>query len=176
MYTGVALIAALFLWQSSVPAGTSVHARLQTTVKTETSQAGDEVVAFVVRSVLSADTVVVPQGSVLHGRVETVQPATRAGEGRVRLVFREIEFPNGQRVQAWITNSFTADTPKRDARSIAFTGIGATAGALIGGKTARVAGLLGGAIVGFVISGSRDALKSKDLTLGTGQEIVLEFR
>ena len=175
MYTGVALIAALFLWQSSVPAGTSVTARLQTTVKTATSDVGDEVVASVVRSVLSADTVVVPQGSVLHGRVETIQPATRASEGRVRLVFSEIEFPNGQRVQTWITNSFTAKTPKRNARHIAFTGIGAAAGSLIGGKTARVAGLLGGAIVGFVISGSRDSPKSKDLTLETGQEIVLEF-
>ena len=168
MFIGAALLAALFLVQSQVPAGTSVTVRLQTTVKTETSQVGDEVVAVVSRSVA------VPQGSRLFGRVETIQPATRTGEGRVRLVFREIEFPDGRRIPAWITNSFAADTPKRSARYIVFTGIGATAGALIGGKTARVAGLFGGAVVGFVIAGSRDAAKLQDLTLRNGQEIILE--
>jgi hypothetical protein len=170
MFIGTALLAAIFLVQSQVPAGTSITATLQSTVRTETSQAGDEVVAVVARSVA------VPQGSRLFGRVETIQPATRAGEGRVRLVFREIEFPDGRRIQTWITNSFSADTPKRGARYIVLTGIGAAAGALIGGKTARIAGLLGGTVVGFVIAGSRDAAKPQDLTLRNGQEIFLEFQ
>ena len=176
MYTGVALIAAMFLFQSSAPVGTSLTAKLQTAVKTETSRIGDEVVASVSRNIVAANTVVVPQGSLLYGRVETIQPATRATEGRVRLVFREIQLPNGERVQTWITNSFTAEPPKRNTRYIAYTAIGAAGGTLIGGKRARVAGLLGGAIVGFVIAGTRETVKLQDLTLRTGQEISLEFR
>lgn len=175
MYTEAALIAALFLAQSPVPAGTAIAAKLETTVKTSTSKVGDEVLASLVRNVSLANTVVVPQGSLLRGRVETIQPATRDTEGRVRLVFREIEFPNGQRVRTWITNSFTANTPNQIARYIAHTGLGAAAGALIGGKTARVAGILGGALAGFVIAGSRNAAGLQDLTLKAGQQIQLEL-
>ena len=176
MHTGVALMAALLLQAPpAIPAGTSITAKLERTVETATSRAGEEVVASVAKNILSADMVVVPQGSMLRGRVETIQSATRDTEGRVRLVFREIQFPNGQRIQTWITNSFTAGLPNRNARYIAYTAIAATAGGLIGGKHARVAGILGGTIVGFVIAGSRNAPKLQDLTLKPGRQIQLEL-
>ena len=175
MYTGAALIAALFLAQSAVPAGTFIAARLETGVKTATSKVGDEVVASLARNISLTDTVVVPKGSLLRGRVETIQPATRDTAGRVRLVFREIEFLNGRRVQTWVTNSFSAGTPKRNARYAVYIGLGATAGGLIGRKTARVAGILGGALAGFVIAGNRDTHTFPELTLKAGQQIELQL-
>jgi hypothetical protein len=176
MYTRLLLSAALFLGQMSVPAGMPVEARLETTVNTATSRVGDEVLASLNRSMGSGSSVAVPRGSLLRGRVETIQAATADSEGRVRLVFREIQFAGGQRVQTWITNSFTADTPKRNARYIAYTAIGATAGGLIGGKTARVAGIFGGTIVGFVLAGSRNPSILQNLTLKAGEQIQLELR
>jgi len=95
--------------------------------------------------------IVVPQGSRLNGRVETVEPATRDGEARVRLVFREIEFADGRRISTWITNSFAASRPPATFVR-ALYGNRAAGGALIGGKAARVAGILGGTLIGFVIA------------------------
>jgi hypothetical protein len=169
MYTSAAVLAVMFLQlpQSvSVPAGAVITAKLESTVTTASSRQGDEITAAVVRGL--------PGGSRLHGRVETIQSATPDAEGRVRLVFREIEFRDGQRVQTWITNSFTAGTPKRGLRYVVYTAAGATAGALAGGKRARVTGLLGGTILGLVIAARPDP-GPKNLTLKAGREIRLEL-
>jgi hypothetical protein len=166
----------LLLAQSgSVPAGTMVQAKLETAVKTASSEVGDAVVAVLTRPVVAADKIMVPGGSRLHGRVETIQAATRANEGRVRLVFREIQLPDGKRISTWITNSFVAPTPKRAARYVVYMGIGAAAGAVIGGKTGRVAGVIGGVLTGFVIAGNRSGPILRDLTLKEGQQIRLQL-
>src|SRR5262245_39119547 len=99
MYTSAVLLAVMFLQlPPSIPAGAVITARLETTVNTASSQEGDEILAAAVKGL--------PHGSRLHGRIETIQAARRDAEGRVRLVFREIEFANGERAQTWITNSF----------------------------------------------------------------------
>jgi hypothetical protein len=116
---------------------------------------------------------VVPAGVRLNGRVETIEAATDASEGRVRLVFREIEFPGGRRVPAWITNSFAASPPKRTLRYVLYTGLGAVAGGLIGGKKARVTGILGGTTVGFVIASNSGDEKLPDLELKAGKVVRL---
>jgi len=167
MYTSVAVLALMFLQQpQSIPAGAVISARLDRTVNTASSQQGDEIVATVVKGL--------PQGSRLVGRIETIQAARPDAGGRVRLVFREIELPNGQRVQTFITNSFAAGPPKRTLRYVVYTAAGATVGAIAGGNRARVAGLLGGTIFGFVIAGHGDS-GPKNLTLKAGREIRLEL-
>jgi len=136
---------------------------------------GDGVVAVLTRPVRATDKIIVPSGSRLQGRVETIQPATRANEGRVRLVFREILFPDGRRMTTWITNSFGAAAPKRNDRYALYMGIGAVAGGLIGGRSGRVAGVIGGTLTGFVIAGNRSGPALRDLTLKAGQEIRLQL-
>src|SRR5262245_11203226 len=129
MYNGVALLAFLLLQaQPSVPAGTSIMAKLERPVDTASSRQGDEVVAIVAKNLVHAGAVVVPEGTLLRGRIETIQPARREAEGRVRLLFREIEFTNGRQVQTWITNSFSARTPRKNARYAIYTALGAVAG------------------------------------------------
>jgi hypothetical protein len=123
-----------------------------------------------------AGAIVIPRGTRLNGRIETLQAATRNNEGHVRLVFREVEFPSGQRIPAWITNSFAAPAPKRGVRYVLLMGGGAVAGAFIGGKSARVAGILGGLLAGFVIGGSGADAKLSDVTLKAGKQIALELR
>ena len=168
--------AGLLLAQSAtVPAGTSLRAKLETPVRTARSEVGDGVVAVLTRPVRATDKIIVPSGSRLQGRVETIQPATRANEGRVRLVFREILFPDGRRMTTWITNSFGAAAPKRNDRYALYMGIGAVAGGLIGGRSGRVAGVIGGTLTGFVIAGNRSGPALRDLTLKAGQEIRLQL-
>jgi hypothetical protein len=167
MYTSAAVLAVMFLQvPQSLPAGTVITAKLESTVSTASSQQGDEIIAAVVKGL--------PEGSRLLGRVETIQAARPDAEGRVRLVFREIEFRDGQRAQTWITNSFTAGTSKRGLRYVVYTAAGATAGAVVGGKRARVTGLLGGMILGLVIAARPDP-GPKNLTLKAGREIRLEL-
>lgn len=160
----------------TVPAGTRVQAKLGTTVRTGVSEIGDEVVAVLSEPLRVVGRVVLPEGSRLNGRIETVQAATRTNEGRVRLVFREIELPGGRRASAWITNSFAASPPKRGLKYVLLMGTGVVAGAFIGGEKARVAGILGGLLTGFVIAANPRTPKLPDLTLKAGQQIPLEFR
>ena len=159
----------------TVPAGTRLEAKLQSSVKTAHSGVGDDVVAVVTTPLGAASKVVVPRGSRLNGRVETIQAATRASEGRVRLVFREIELPDGRHVSTWITNSFGAPAPKRTLRYVLWMGGGGAAGGLVAGKVARAAGILGGTLAGFVIAGNKDDSVLPDLTLRSGQTIRLEL-
>src|SRR5262249_56436277 len=136
---------------SVIPAGTRVDVRLESSVQTATSNVGDAIVAIVVEPICAAGQIIVPQGSRLNGRVETIQPATSSNEGRVRLVFREIELFDGRTVSTWITTSFSASPPKRKLRYVLSMGIGTAAGAAIGGKACCDPGLIGGAPPGFLI-------------------------
>jgi hypothetical protein len=172
----------LFLWMlqtappASIPAGTHVEARIESSVKTADSKVGDPIVAVVARPIRAAGKVVVPEGARLNGRIETIEPATVTSEGRVRLAFREIQFPDGRSVSTWITNSFSASPPKRTRRYVLAMGIGAFAGAAIGQHAARTAGILGGTLVGFVIANNSGGGKRRDLELRQGGVITLEFR
>jgi hypothetical protein len=157
-----------------VPAGTRVDARLESTVQTATSNSGDAIVAVVAEPIRAAGRIVVPEGSRLNGRVETIEAASRSSEGRVRLVFREIQFPDGRTVATWITNSYSAPTPKRGLRHLLYMGVGGGAGAFIGGKAARVTGIIGGTLVGFIIASNSDD-SPPDLTLRPGRLLRLEL-
>jgi len=158
-----------------VPAGTLVGARLETRVETATSSAGDAIVAVVAEPVRTAGRIVIPDGSRLNGRIETLQSASRTSEGRVRLVFREIEFPDGRIVSTWITNAFTASAPNRKLRYALYMGIGAAAGGLVGGRAARTTGILGGSLIGFVIAGNTGNGNLPDLVLKPGEMLRLQF-
>jgi hypothetical protein len=159
---------------ATVPAGTRVNARLQSIVHTRTSREGDAVTAVLTGPIRSAGQIVVPEGTYLNGRVETVQAATKSNEGRVRLVFRELEFPDGRRLSTWITDAYGAKPPRRHLRYLIYTGVGGTGGGLIGGKNARVAGILGGVLIGFIIAGNSGDSGS-DVTLHRGRALHLEL-
>jgi hypothetical protein len=158
-----------------IPAGTRVEATLQSAVQTASSNTGDAIGAVLAVPIRAGANIIVPQGSRLNGRIETIEPATSQSEGRVRLVFREIQLPDGRRVSTWITNAFTASPPNRKLRYVLGVGIGATVGGLIGGKTARVSGILGGTLIGAIIAGSSGHGKLPDLALKPGQKLRLEF-
>jgi hypothetical protein len=163
------------LQSAVIPAGTRVDARLESPVQTATSDAGDAIVAVMAEPLLANGKVVVPRGSRLIGRVETIEPASHTVEGRVRLVFRELQFPDGRTVSTWITNSFSASPPRRALRHVLYMGIGGAAGALVGGKAGRTTGIIGGTLIGFIIAGNSDDGKLPDLTLKPGQVLRLQL-
>src|SRR5262249_32888599 len=129
----------------------------------------------VTESIQSGGSIVVPKGSRLAGRVETIEPAGRSNAGRVRLAFREIQFPDGRKISTWITDSFSASQPNSKLRYALFIGVGAAGGGLIGGKGARVAGILGGTIIGFTLVNNSGNDKLPDLVLEPGRLLHLQF-
>ena len=158
-----------------VPSGSRVEARLQSLINTNSSKTGSEVVAVLTKPLFAGNVRVVPQGSRLLGRVETIAAASESGAGRVRIVFREIEFPDGHRTQVWITDSFMASPPKRILRYFLYTGAGGAAGALVGGSRLRVGASLGGALTGFILAMNADDAKPPDLTMRPGRILHLRL-
>ncbi len=73
----------------------SVHALLTAELNSATAKPGDQVRALVVEPVLDKDNqLVVPQGSVLVGRVTTAQAARILGRnGKLRFTFQQVQFP-----------------------------------------------------------------------------------
>jgi hypothetical protein len=159
----------------SLPAGTRVEARLESPVKTGTSAAGQDIHAVLARPIRLADRTVVPEGSRLDGRIETIEAAGRSGQGRVRLVFREIELRDGRHVSTWITESYAASLPNRRRRFVLWMGFGSAAGALISGTAARVSGILGGGLIGFIIAANSADSPPPDLTLSPGRILHLRL-
>jgi len=165
----------VFAAQSSpIPAGTRVEAKLESDVKTESSRPGDPVIAVLTEPIRVSKQVVVPRGSRLNGRVETVESASLTSEGRVRLAFREIQFPDGRRATTWITESYAAKPHNQTLRYALLMATGGVGGAFAGGTAARVAGILGGVLIGFVLAGNTGD-HQPNVTLSPGKILHLQL-
>ncbi|WP_114208273.1 hypothetical protein [Acidisarcina polymorpha] len=75
----------------------SVHALLKDPISSATSKVGEPVKALVVEPVVDRNRqIVVPQGSMLIGRVSVAKPAQSLGRnGKLRFTFQQIQFPQG---------------------------------------------------------------------------------
>src|SRR5271165_6741364 len=75
----------------------SVHALLKDPVSSSTSKVGEPVKALVVEPVYDRQhELVVPQGSLLIGRISIAKPAQSLGRnGKLRFSFQQIQFPQG---------------------------------------------------------------------------------
>lgn len=146
----------------TVPAGTNLQARLNSTLSSKTSTVGQTFTATVTESVYSSNGVlVIPQGSTLTGRVDAVTPARKGGKpGTIDVSFRRLRTPNGtSRVingtmtdlnsdDAKTNNEGTASGDRMKHRKLIFIGGGGAGGAILGaaiggGKGALIGGLLG---------------------------------
>jgi hypothetical protein len=146
----------------SVPAGTHLHARMNDTLSSKTSRIGQKFTATVTDPVYSSNGVmVIPSGSTLTGRVDSVKPAAKGGKpGTIDVSFVSLQTPNGTRrvINGTLTDLYTDDA-KTDAegtasgdrmkhRKLIFIGGGGAGGAVLGaaiggGKGALIGGLLG---------------------------------
>ncbi len=78
----------------TLPAGTRLYVRLETPVSTKTSHLRDAVKARVVREVLAGQSVALPFGAVVQGRIEKLIPTSSPTDrARVLLRFNRLEVP-----------------------------------------------------------------------------------
>jgi hypothetical protein len=135
---------------------------------------GDEVTALFAAPLKDAQGVVVPAGSRLQGRVDFVQRKSLTDDGWFRLLFTRVQLPDGRGIDTLASASFHRPPSRiqRD-RITAMLGLGAI-GALVAGHTRRIAGMLGGAIIGLTIVENQHRY-GRDLTLRAGDKIQLRL-
>lgn len=151
----------------TVPAGTTLHATLRTTLASDSARREDSVVAALSQPVEVDGVMAIPAGSELRGSVTAAERAGRV-KGRARLAFRfdtlkPVEHDTEYAIATAAIGRQASGTKQEDAATIALPALG---GAVIGG----IAGGKKGAVIGSAVGGGAGAA----VVLSTrGDEIVL---
>lgn len=157
-----------------IAADRRIQVRLEQTVSSKTARSGDRITGVVDEVVSSGSQMVLPKGSRLVGKVESVQSGDPAAHGWMRLVFEEVILPDGRRVRAQFSNLFAASDRHPIIRYVVPFVVGGGLGWLIGGKEARTSAVLGGLLGGSLIAfgGYRSV---KDVELRAGRRISVRL-
>jgi hypothetical protein len=145
-----------------VDTGTNIRVRMNGTISSKTARVGDRFKTTVTEPVYSTNgVVVIPVGSTITGRVDTVTPAKKGGNpGQIGASFVSVQLPDGsvRAINGSLTDLNTksaksdneggASGDKMKNRKIIFIGGGGAGGAVLGGaigggKGALIGGLLG---------------------------------
>jgi hypothetical protein len=159
-----------------VPANTQLTLRLETAVSSQTSTVGDRVTARVERAVSDDGTIVLPGGTVLHGRVSEAESAGRVkGKARVAVAFdRIVVRGRSHPLEATVLSALGSDSHSRDAKVI---GGSAVAGAIIGGLKGGKSGAAKGAVIGAGAgTGAVLVTKGQEVEMAAGSRWVVRTR
>ncbi len=170
---------------ATVERGTRIRVRMNETLNSKSARVGDTFTTNVTEPVYSTTgAVVIPVGSTVRGRVNTVTKAKKGGDpGSIDVAFNQVRLPNGtvrsingsltdlNTKQAKSDNESTASGDDRKNDKIIFIGGGAAGGAILGaaiggGKGALIGGLLG---AGAGLLGERFT-KGEDAEVKSGTE------
>jgi hypothetical protein len=177
----------------TVPAGTRLRARVETTLSTKTARTGDGVESILIEPVKVSGHVVLPKGTYFAGRVEAVRAGERKSKAlaMLRIAFDKATLPDGRVIGAHASiqslgmlmdvDSEGAVTEHRESKgekavadigtTAAGAGIGAAAG---GGKGAAIGAGVGGGIA--ALGELADALtKYEDFELKKGRKLWLRL-
>lgn len=169
----------------TVQGGERVRVRMNDTISSKTARVGDRFTTTVTEPVYSnTGVIVIPTGSTVIGRVNSVRGAKKGGDpGTIDVNFVEVKLPNGTRraINGSLTdlntktaksdNEGTASGDDRKNDKIIFIGGGAGGGAILGGligggKGAVIGGILGG-LGGF---GAERLTKGEEAEVRSGTE------
>jgi hypothetical protein len=187
---GVLLLAAAAWAQSavSVPEGTPLKVKLQTTISTFSSKVGDQFQGKLIDPVLIDGKTVIPAGATVEGRVTKLnEPRRIKGKPSIGIFPEHIVLPDGQR---YMLNAVLVDTnisgtdvneeglfkgsghDRRDQIEIAGgTGAAMLLGGLIGGGP----GLLVGGAVGAGATTTHWLVQRRSAVLPSGTQLMLEL-
>lgn len=148
----------------TVSTGTVFRVRMNGSISSKTAKVGDRFTTTVTEPVYSSTgVVVIPVGSTVSGRVDSVIPAKKGGDpGQIGVSFTSVKLPTGstRAINGSLTDLSTKDAKsdnesvasgdKMKNRKIIFIGGGGAGGAVLGaaiggGKGALIGGILGAA-------------------------------
>src|SRR5271154_294711 len=183
------LIASFACAQTALPAGTAVKMKLETTLATFTSKAGDPFSARVTEPVVMDGKTVIPIGTTVEGRVtKTSEPRRIAGKPTIAIFPESVVLPNGDK---FVLNATLVDTNRghgtdvntegqfkgdgHDGKDLTEIGLGTGGGMLVGGLVGGGKGLLIGGAVGATITVTHWLSKHRSAMLPAGTELVMEL-
>ena len=184
------ILFASFAWaQTALPTGTAVKMKLETTLATFSSKAGDPFSARVTEAVVMDGKTVIPIGTTVEGRVTKAnEPRRIAGKPTIAIFPENLVLPNGDR---FMLNATLVDTNARhgtdvntegqfkgaghDGKDLTEIGMATGGGMLIGGLAGGGKGLLIGGAVAATITVSHWLGKHRSAMLPAGTELVMEL-
>jgi hypothetical protein len=183
------LMASIAGAQTSLPAGTAVKMKLDTTLATFSSKAGDPFSARVTEPVLMDGKTVIPVGATIEGRVtKSTEPRRIAGKPTIAIFPEHLVLPNGDR---FMLNATLVDTNRgrgtdvdtegkfkgagHDGKDLTEIGMGTGGGMLAGGLIGGGKGLLIGGAVGATATVAHWLGKHRSAALPAGTELVMEL-
>jgi len=182
-------LAGIAVAQTSLPTGTALKMKLETTLATFSNHAGDPFQARVTEPVVIEGKTVIPIGTTVQGRVtRTSEPRRVAGKPTIALFPENLVLPNGDR---FMLNATLVDTSLRhgtdvnaegqfkgaghDGKDLTEIGMGTGGGMLIGGLAGGGKGLLIGGAIGAGATVTHWLAKHRSTTLPAGTELVMEL-
>jgi len=184
------ILVASFAWaQTALPTGTAVKMKLETTLATFSSKAGDPFSARVTEAVVMDGKTVIPIGTTVEGRVtKATEPRRIAGKPTIAIFPENLILPNGDR---FMLNATLVDTNARhgtdvntegqfkgaghDGKDLTEIGMATGGGMLIGGLAGGGKGFLIGGAVAATITVSHWLGKHRSAMLPAGTELVMEL-
>jgi hypothetical protein len=175
----------------TIPDGTRIQARLETTLNSKTNRQGDRFTAKVVEAIIVSGKEVIPAGTTLEGRVAEVKTAGRVkGRSEMNLSYERLIFPNGVSETIVASQAELDETQKEEVdrkegtikgessrkRDAAEIGGGAAAGAGIGAIAGGAKGTAIGAGVGGLI-GLADSMRrrGKEVEIPAGTRFIIRL-
>jgi hypothetical protein len=189
LIVGATLTAAFATAQTALPTGTAVKMKLETTLATFSSKAGDPFSARVTEPVLLDGKTVIPIGATVEGKVTKADgPRRIAGKPTIAIFPESVVLPNGDK---FVLNASLVDTDMRhgtdvnregqfkgdghDRKDLTEIGIGTGGGMLIGGLAGGGKGLLIGGAIGATVTVAHWLGKHRSTMLPAGTELVMEL-
>jgi hypothetical protein len=160
--------------QLTIPAGTTVAVRLQTSVSSANAAPGQQFDAVLDEPLEVNGVTVAPRGAAVVGRVVSARSSGRLhNPGYLRLALASIEI-NGKSTPVESSSIFIEGKSHKD-RNLAMIGGGAAGGALIGALAGGGKGALIGSAIGAG-AGTTGAYATGKKDVGFGAERRLVFR
>ncbi len=169
----------------TVPANERIRVRIEQELNSKTARVGDTFETRTIEPVYSTNgVVVIPEGSRIIGRVDSVTPARKGGKaGSIDVSFTSVRLPNGKSraINGSLTdldsddarsnNEGTASGDRMKHRKVIFIGGGAGGGAILGGAVGGGKGALIGAIIGGIGGAiAENQTRGEEATVRSGTE------
>jgi hypothetical protein len=185
----VAVLASAALGQSSLPTGTPLKVKLETTTSTFSSHVGDPFQGRLLDAVVVDGKTLLPAGAVVEGRVTKLnEPRRIKGKPTIGLFPEHIVLPSGER---YMLNAVLVDTNMgkgtdvneegqfkgdgHDRRDQVWVAGGTGGGMLIGGLIGGAPGVLVGGAVGAGATTTRWLVQRRSAILPAGTELMMEL-
>jgi len=176
-------------WAQTLPVGTPMRVKLDNTLATSSTQAGDPFSARVMEAVSLDGKTVIPVGATVEGRVTKItNPRRIAGKPTIGILPEAVILPSGER---YMLNATLVDTSIRsgtdvntegqfkgkgiDGKDAVQVGMGTGGGMLVGGLIGGGPGVLIGGSVAATLTVAHWLGKKRSTELPAGTELDMEL-